>query len=134
MTPMAGAFGGLLASGILSIESIGSLREWEMIFVVEGIITVGVGLLAFIFMTKSLESASWLSEQERTLATERLQSEMTNKTQDQRDFKHRAYVSAIFTASTLLCALNFFFGNISAQGIAFFTPTIVSSLCAYAGK
>lgn len=32
MAPLAGAFGGLLASGILLLDSFGSLTSWEMIF------------------------------------------------------------------------------------------------------
>ena len=38
MAPLAGAFGGLLASRILTLDSFGSLREWRMIFAIEGII------------------------------------------------------------------------------------------------
>jgi MFS family permease len=33
MAPLAGAFGGLLASGILKMDSFGSLTHWRMIFV-----------------------------------------------------------------------------------------------------
>lgn len=36
LQPIAGAFGGLLASGILKLDSIGSLHTWRMIFVIEG--------------------------------------------------------------------------------------------------
>ncbi|KJK67131.1 Major Facilitator Superfamily protein [Aspergillus parasiticus SU-1] len=37
MAPLAGAFGGLLASGILKLPSFGSLKDWRMIFAIEGI-------------------------------------------------------------------------------------------------
>jgi MFS family permease len=30
MAPLSGAFGGLLASGILKLSHFGSLRQWEM--------------------------------------------------------------------------------------------------------
>jgi MFS family permease len=33
MAPLAGAFGGLLASAILKMDSVGSLTRWRMIFV-----------------------------------------------------------------------------------------------------
>jgi MFS family permease len=33
MAPLAGAFGGLLASGILKLSHFGSLHQWRMIFV-----------------------------------------------------------------------------------------------------
>lgn len=38
MAPLAGAFGGLLASRILTLDSFGSLKEWRMIFAIEGIV------------------------------------------------------------------------------------------------
>ena len=33
--PLAGAFGGLLASGILKLDGIGSLKSWRQLFLVE---------------------------------------------------------------------------------------------------
>ncbi|KAI9880736.1 MAG: hypothetical protein M1823_006709, partial [Watsoniomyces obsoletus] len=36
MAPLAGAFGGLLASAILTLDSFGSTKRWEMIFAIEG--------------------------------------------------------------------------------------------------
>jgi MFS family permease len=45
MAPLAGAFGGLLASGILSLDHVGSLKSWRMIFAIEGIITIGLSIL-----------------------------------------------------------------------------------------
>lgn len=45
MAPMAGAFGGLLASAILNLDHVGSLTGWRMIFGIEGIITIGLSLI-----------------------------------------------------------------------------------------
>lgn len=36
MGPAAGAFGGVLASAILSLDHFGSTHRWEMIFAIEG--------------------------------------------------------------------------------------------------
>jgi MFS family permease len=48
MAPMAGAFGGLLASGILTLDHVGGIRGWRMIFAVEGIITIGLSLIRLV--------------------------------------------------------------------------------------
>jgi MFS family permease len=45
--PLAGAFGALLASGILHMDSFAGVKEWRMIFVVEGIVTICLGVAAF---------------------------------------------------------------------------------------
>lgn len=39
MGPIAGALGGLLASGILKLDHFGSTKRWEMIFAIEGTCT-----------------------------------------------------------------------------------------------
>ena len=57
---------GLLASGILKISSIGSVVRWQMIFLIEGIITCVLALIAFYTMTESPETAKWLSDEERS--------------------------------------------------------------------
>lgn len=43
----AGAFGGLLARGIVEMEGLGGLHGWQWIFVLEGLLTfvIGTGLL-----------------------------------------------------------------------------------------
>lgn len=59
MSPLAGAFGGLLASGILGLDHFGGLHKWRMIFAIEGIITIGLSLIAFITMTDRPATARW---------------------------------------------------------------------------
>lgn len=59
MSPLAGAFGGLLASGILSLNNFGSLHRWRMIFAIEGIITIGLSLISFLTLTDRPATARW---------------------------------------------------------------------------
>lgn len=56
MGPLSGAFSGLLASAILRLDSFGGTQGWQMIFVIEGIITVGFALLAFVTLTDRPET------------------------------------------------------------------------------
>lgn len=39
----AGAFGGLLARGIMEMKGLGGLNGWTWIFIIEGIVTVIIG-------------------------------------------------------------------------------------------
>lgn len=47
---LAGAFGGILAYGIAFMNGIGGLGGWAWIFILEGILTFLVGLLAYFFI------------------------------------------------------------------------------------
>ncbi|KIW33136.1 uncharacterized protein PV07_00007 [Cladophialophora immunda] len=128
MTPLAGAFGGLLASAILTLDHLGSLRTWRMIFVIEGTITCGLGLASFFTLTDRPETARWLTPEERDLAIARVKSERTASTEVLDGFNKNKLLKGIFNPVTLTTAVIFGLGNITAQGLAFFAPTIVKSI------
>ncbi|KAI1411465.1 putative MFS transporter [Hypoxylon sp. FL1857] len=128
MSPLAGAFGGLLASGILSLSNIGSVRAWRMIFLVEGIITMGLSLIAFFTLTDRPETARWLTEEEKTLAVARVKSELLAQTKVLDKADRRKVWLGFWNPVVLATAFIFLFNNITVQGLAFFTPTIVASI------
>ena len=128
MTPLAGAFGGLLASGILSLESFGAVKGWRMIFAIEGIITVGLSLMAFATMTDRPETARWLSEAEKDLATTRVKSERVGATRVLDKMDTKKIWLGVMSPVTLGTALTFLCSNITVQGLAFFLPSIVKTI------
>lgn len=73
-------FGGLLATGLYRLNGKGhlpgsdeSIHGWRWIFIVEGLMTAAIGILAFIVLPSSLDRASFLTEEERRLVVDRLQ-------------------------------------------------------------
>ncbi|KAK3938031.1 putative high-affinity nicotinic acid transporter protein [Diplogelasinospora grovesii] len=68
----AGAFGGLLARGIVEMRGIGGLSGWQWIFILEGILTILIAGVAFKFMSDYPVTAKFLTEEERTEVTARL--------------------------------------------------------------
>ncbi|KAK6613755.1 major facilitator superfamily transporter [Botrytis cinerea] len=99
MAPLAGAFGGLLASGILKLPGFGSLHTWRMIFAIEGIITCCLSLIAFITLTDRPATAKWLTQEEKDLAIARVKSERVGATEvlDAFDTKKSFVVSSVQT-------------------------------------
>lgn len=73
--PLAGAFGGLLASAILTLDHFGSLHSWRMIFAIEGIVTICLSLIGFFTLTDRPATARWLTQDEKDLAIARVKSE-----------------------------------------------------------
>jgi MFS family permease len=62
MAPLAGAFGGLLASAILTLDHFGSLTEWRMIFAIEGIVVSdSTAALASTSHLHTFRQSDWLS-------------------------------------------------------------------------
>lgn len=128
MAPLAGAFGGLLASGILKLSHFGSLHEWRMIFAIEGIITIGLSLISFLTLTDRPASAKWLSQEEKDLAIARVKSERVATTEVLDKLDIVKILRGIFSPVTLLTSLIFLLNNITVQGLAFFLPTIVKTI------
>ena len=128
MAPLAGAFGGLLASGILTLDHFGSLHTWQMIFAIEGIITMGLGLVGFITLTDRPETARWLSPEEKTLAITRIQSERVTTTEVLDKLDVPKTLRGILSPVSLTTSVIFLLNNITVQGLAFFAPTIVQTI------
>jgi MFS family permease len=125
MAPLAGAFGGLLASGILTLDSVGSLTTWRMIFIIEGIITCGLSIIAFFTLTDRPSTARWLSAEERELAIARVKSERVGTTVILDKMDARKLLAGIFNPVVLATSTIFLLDNVTVQGLAFFLPTIV---------
>ncbi|KAJ6485004.1 MFS general substrate transporter [Mycena vitilis] len=65
---LSGAFGGLLATAILSMDGIGNLAGWRWIFVLEGLATVVASFIAAYFLPESIAEAKFLTEEEKEFA------------------------------------------------------------------
>lgn len=128
MAPLAGAFGGLFASGILSLDRFGSLTEWRMIFGIEGIITIGLGVITLALLTDNPSTARWLSEEEKTLALDRVKSERVAQDKVLDKMNVSKLKAGLLNPITLSTAFIFLLSNIVVLGISFFLPTIIRTI------
>ncbi|KAF4416428.1 MFS transporter [Fusarium acutatum] len=119
---LAGAFGGLLASAILRLESFGSLHSWRMIFAIE------VGVISFFTLTDRVETASWLSSEQKALANARIMSERVGTTEIIDKFGTKRMLRGILNPVVIPTAVISFFNFITVHGLSFFLPTIVRTI------
>lgn len=62
---LSGAFSGLLAAGISKMDGVGGYAGWRWIFLIEGLITVVLGILCFFLLIDSPRlSGKWLDQDE----------------------------------------------------------------------
>jgi len=126
---LAGAFGGLLAFGLLQGGPIGAASSWRKIFLVEGIITLGVGILCFFFLPDDPANSKFLTEDEKVLAKNRIIADRVGNVRSAAKEKTTwALVKMSFNFNSCLCAFGYMLANISFQGLALFLPTIIASL------
>ncbi|KAK8004299.1 Vegetative incompatibility protein HET-E-1 [Apiospora arundinis] len=64
---LSGAFGGLLAWAMLSMNGVRGLAGWRWLYIIEGIITVVWAFLCIFLVPKDYETAYFLNEEEKDL-------------------------------------------------------------------
>ncbi|KAG6830028.1 hypothetical protein H0H87_009491 [Tephrocybe sp. NHM501043] len=121
---VAGAFGGLLAFGVQHIES--SVANWRLLFIIEGIPAVLLGVLTLFFLPNRPESTTYLTERERALAVERMNRATSG---DTGAVINRAHVVLAFKDWRIYVAGVIYFGlNCALASISAFLPTILTTL------
>ncbi|PNS20845.1 hypothetical protein CAC42_2776 [Sphaceloma murrayae] len=132
---VAGAFSGLLAYGISFMDGVGGLEGWRWIFILEGMVTVLVALVAFYALYDYPQTASFLTPEERIFIVHRL----TYDGQDvASDSAHRVaqsdrfgwhYVRQAFSDWQIWVNIIVYWGYICPlYGIALFLPSIIRNL------
>ncbi|KAI0760252.1 MFS general substrate transporter [Fomes fomentarius] len=120
---VAGAFGGLLAFGIQNAHT--SIANWKLLFIIEGIPSIILGVTAVLFLPDRPEETSLFDENERRLAIERINRGSKADTGRVINRKHIAAAFKdwrIYAAGIMYFASNCAFGSISA-----FLPTIITT-------
>ena len=109
---LAGAFGSLLASAIENMDGIQDHSGWRWIFILEGLLTMVVGILTAFLLIDFPEDAAWLTPEERQYMHARLlveEEERSTRTSTASGLvlffsDYKAYLGALlyFGASSLL--------------------------------
>jgi MFS family permease len=78
--PVSGIVGGPLAALIMThFNSIGGLRGWQSLFIIEGIPAILLGVLVYFSLTDKPSTANWLSDLEKQQVVEQLSIDGVNK-------------------------------------------------------
>lgn len=76
---IAGAFGGLLATAIANMDGIRGLSNWRWIFILEGLLTIVVGIISFWGLADFPREAKWLTEEERKFVVAKTRTDESHK-------------------------------------------------------
>ncbi|KAK5653763.1 hypothetical protein OQA88_7920 [Cercophora sp. LCS_1] len=135
---LSGAFGGLLARGLSAIGPRGNLEGWRWIFIIEGLITVIAGTVAYIFLPSNILMASFLTEEERTFAANRLQEKVRKDSgspdrfdpilEREEKFKWSEVYRGIFNLQVWFTATAYFAILSGLYSFGLFLPTIINDL------
>ncbi|KAH7066763.1 major facilitator superfamily domain-containing protein [Paraphoma chrysanthemicola] len=120
---LSGAFGGLLARGLNAIGPAGGLEGWRWIFIIEGLLTVLVGVISALFLPNAIESARFLTSLEKDIARHRLDQQ--NSALEPFDWKE--VKRGVFNLQVWLSATAYFAILCGLYSFGLFLPTIVNN-------
>ncbi|PLB48230.1 MFS general substrate transporter [Aspergillus steynii IBT 23096] len=127
---ISGAFSGLIAAGITgNMNGARGLAAWRWLYIIEGVITIFIAILAFFIIPDLPRTTRWLSEEERQLAAWRLEEDIGEDdwvdSQDQSMF-HGAKLA--FLDYKLWLLLGTIYGSTSSGTVTNFFPTVMKGL------
>jgi MFS family permease len=121
------AFGGLLAAAILQLDGVHNIAGWQWLFIIEGSVTVGVGVICAFLMPEFPHNSRILSQVEREIAVWRIESEAGAAEGTENESALRGFAQALCDPKLWLLIFCNFLSQ--AQGsIANYFPTLVASL------
>ncbi|CAG8649738.1 14830_t:CDS:10 [Cetraspora pellucida] len=123
---IAGAFNGLLAFSITNLNGKLGLNGWQWLFIIDGVVTVLVASASFFLITDYAETATWLTEDERKLAVDRLRSD-TGHVHTTHFDKHQIF-QAFKDLKIYIFMFLYFCLLVTLYSFSFFIPTIVNGL------
>ncbi|KAA8643102.1 hypothetical protein EYZ11_005007 [Aspergillus tanneri] len=125
-TTLAGAFGGLLASGLGKMDGVQGYRGWRWVFIIEGLLTCVVSFVWFFIIPGFPEEAKWLTEEEREFIRVKLAKDTGGAAHDAK-LGYREVLDVFKDYKIFLGGLMYFGQIVTAYGYAYFAPSIIKS-------
>jgi MFS family permease len=118
---LTGVIGAPLSGWILhEFKGAAGLKGWQMLFLLEGIPSVILGIFAPWLLANGVRSANWLTEEEKQLLEKNLQAEDS--------YKARLPLASIFfNPRLLLFAMIYFCSAMGLYGTGFWIPQLIKN-------
>ena len=120
---IAGVVGGPIAGLIMSgMDGVAPLRNWQWLFVLEGIPSVIAGIVVLGYLPDRPRQARWLSAAEQTALEAELEAEQRH------GGKHASFAQALRQPALWLCTAAYFCIVGGNATLAFWMPSLVREL------
>ena len=127
---ISGAFSGLISAGITNgMDGLHGLRAWRWLFIIEGVITIGIAFAAYFVLPNFPRTTSWLTQEERELAVWRLEEDIGEDDwvgSEQQTFFHGMSLAFADLKMWILMLLLFCF--VASGTVTNLFPTVVGTL------
>src|SRR6185436_724803 len=108
-------------SGMLMDHPQFGLRNWQWLFLAEGIPSILLGFVVLAYLPNGPKQATWMAPEELSWLTARLDAERSHQEKKQ----HLSLLQALSHPRVLLLSLIYFLNVVGGYGLDFFGPTIL---------
>jgi MFS transporter, ACS family, tartrate transporter len=120
-SPISLIIGGPLSAALLSMDGFAGLAGWRWLFILEGVPSVVLGVVAFWWLTDKPAQATWLDPQERAWLAARMATEAAAK----RHTSPARLIAVFHDPATLMLTGAKFATLVASYGITLWLPQIV---------
>lgn len=119
--PMSGVIGGPLSGWLMtSLAGAHGMAGWQWLFLLEGVPTVALGVIAFFFLDDRVEDAGWLTDSQKAAIEQKLKDE------EPEGVLHSA-LDGLLNPKVLLISVVYFFYTMGLYGVSFWLPTLIKA-------
>jgi ACS family tartrate transporter-like MFS transporter len=118
--PLAGLIGAPLSTWILDHISWLSLSGWRWMFILEGLITIVLGIVCFGYLTNRPKDAKWLTSEEQNWIEQELENEKVMNTAEK-----TSKLAILKTPKLWSFAFTYFGVYTGVYALSFWLPTII---------
>jgi MFS family permease len=118
---LSGLIGGPISGWIMkNFDGVNGWHSWQWLFLLEGIPSIVVGIVVFIFMDDRIAKAKWLTAEERELLERNIAKDNVEKV----DMPVREVLKS---GRVWLMSLTYFSFVMGLYGVSFWLPTIIKA-------
>ena len=122
--PIANIVGGPLSGALMELDGFLGLWGHQWMFMIEGLIAVVVGVVAFFYLTDRPAKAAWLTEAERT----ELQATLDAEAAEKEEARPLTWWRALLNGRILYFCAVYFTIQVSVYGLTFFLPRQIAGI------
>ncbi|UIX29234.1 MFS transporter [Streptomyces sp. GQFP] len=118
---------GPLSGPLLGMDGVLGLHGWQWMFLMEGLLSVGVGVFAFFWLDSRIEDVTWLNRHEKAALTEAIATEEKAAVEKYGDGR-ASFLSVLRDPKIALFVFIYFATQMSIYANTFWLPSIVGDI------